>query len=86
MEANELVMVDPAEDIRIAITRMVGSRLVAQKALKQLKSDMKIKPIEYDLPVEALEDVIEKIYAIEEELGKVHQSIIVSLVTETIHL
>ncbi len=82
MEQKELDIIDPAGDIRTAITRMVGARLAAMKALKHLKADMKIKTIEYELPIESLEETIDKCYSLEKELGDAHQSLLVSIATE----
>ncbi len=76
--------VDTAEEIRTAITMMVGARLAAQKALKELKAN--VHTIEYDNAIDELESSIDNIYTLETELGNVHQYIIVGLATEGVML
>ena len=82
MAKKELEAVEPLEKVRTAITRMVCSRLAAQEALQKLKADKELNPKEYDIPIEELEDVIEKCYTLEKNLGDAHHAILVSLVTE----
>lgn len=81
-DEDYLGTVNPAKKVREAITRMVGARLAAQEALKQLKDDSDSQHIEYEIPAQELEDIIDKCYALENGLGDVHQFIIVGLATE----
>lgn len=82
MAKKELETIEPLEKVRTAISRMVCARMAAQEALQKLKADKELKPNEYDIPVEELEDVIEKCYILEKNLGDAHQAILVSLATE----
>lgn len=79
-EAELTSTVDPAKEIRTSISMMVGARLAAQKALRELKTNE--QTIEYDNAIEELESSIENLYTLESELGTVHQYIIVGLASE----
>ena len=79
-------LLDPAKEIRSAITMMVQGRLAAQKALGELKRNTETLSIDYESAIEELENVIEQMYATETSLGEAHQFTIVSLATEGVML
>lgn len=83
-EAELTSTVDPAKEIRTSIAMMVGARLAAQKALRELKANE--QTIEYDNAIEELESSIENLYTLESELGTVHQYILVGLASEGVIL